>query len=167
RSRSGEILRALLILVLASILGCQPTHVANIAQDSVSSDAEVIESTILWKAELDPVTWEPMELSSVLSNTDRYVQEGNFYKVEEALYVFDHVALYIGMLGVELVPGPNAVVEGEPSTVSESISAKYPVTFTSNGDSFVAELEKHVRLIVAPHPKIENATIVIGGYFGP
>ena len=160
-------MRTLLILVLASIIGCQSTHVTNSEQDPASSDTAVIESAILWKAELDPVTWEPMELSSVLGNTDRYVQEGNFYKVEETVYVFDHVALYVGMLGVELVPGPNAVLEGEPSTVSQSISDKHSVTFTSNGDSFVAELEQHVRLIVTPHPKIKNGTIVIGGYFGP
>ncbi|MGI9316306.1 MAG: hypothetical protein ACR2QW_03140, partial [bacterium] len=119
------------------------------------------------KAELDEVTWVPIELDSVLSNTNRYTKKGNFYKVEETIHVFEHVAIYIGMLGVEMVPGPNAVLEGEPSSVSASITNKHQISFVKNGNGYISELEKHVKLIVAPHPKINNATIVIGGYFGP
>lgn len=160
-------MRTTITLVAAFIVGSFFPHPANCQQDSVLRDAEVIESTILWKAELDEVTWLPIELDSVLRNTDRYTKTGNFYKVEETVYVFEHVAIYIGMLGVEMVPGPNAVLQGEPASISAAINNKYQISFVKDGNGYVSELEKHVKLIVAPHPNIKNATIVIGAYFGP
>lgn len=160
-------MRTLLILISAFIVVGQFPQDAKGGQEPVSRDAEVIESTILWRAELDEVTWTPIELNTILGDTDRYTKKGNFYKVKETFYVFGHEALYVGMLGVEMVPGPNAVLRGDPSTISGSITKQYQIAFAKNGNSYIAELMKHVKLIVTPHPKIYNATIVIGGYFGP
>jgi hypothetical protein len=154
------------LTILLFLIGCGTNVKLDNARGSAHGDEEIVESSILWKAESDPVTWKPIELESVLSNSDRYVKEGNFYKVNDTIYVFGHEALYVGMLGVGLVPGPNAVLEGKPSTISQTISEKHQISFNEDGGTYVAELEEHVRLIVAPYPEINNATIVIGGYFG-
>lgn len=115
-------MKALIVFAASLIAGIQSVQVASGATEAGANDTEVIESTILWRAELDEATWAPIELEKVLSNTTRYSPSGNFFKVNETLYVFGHQAIYIGMLGVP----PNSV--GGTTIAISSTSAAWAGT---------------------------------------
>jgi len=137
------------------------------AQVNKSPESEIIESTLLWEAPIDEVTWEPLKLKELLKDTTQFSPSGNFYKVNYDLYVFGHKAIYLGMRGIDFVPGPNATLEGNPEAISKNISENYNITFTKNEDEYVADLKEYIKLVIAPHPNLKDTSLVIGAYLGP
>jgi hypothetical protein len=111
--------------------------------------------------------WVPVEMRSVVGNADLFEKEGNFYKVKGDLVVFGHRATYVGMRGVELYAGPNAVLTGSPRSVAAYLTEKHGVKFASHGGALVSDYKQHIQVLVFPHPSIRGSTIVIGAYTGP
>ena len=131
------------------------------------SDADLIESTVLWRVELAP-DWTPIELAELLEDETRFEADGNFYKLLTPLAAFGGNVSYVGLLGVELVPGPNVVVEASPAEIAAYMEDKYGLEFESNveNSAFQADLEQDIKLFITPHPNIVESTIVIGAYLG-
>lgn len=149
-------------LFLLGLPGCGPN-----SENTVPfADSPIIEATILWSAQLDPVTWEPLELKKLLRNRKRFGQEGNFYKVKDGTKAFGHEVLYIGMLGIDLIPGPNVTLKGTPDEIAQYITQHNGIKLLKVGDEFRADLKKDIVLLVGPHPSRKDASIVIGAYLG-
>jgi len=129
-------------------------------------DGKVIESAILWETELDS-TWTPVKMAKVINNKDVFEPQGNFYKVKQDLIVFGHKAIYVGMLGVDLFPGPNAVLVGSPESIAAYITKYYGIKFTKHGGTFSSEYKKYIRIMIEEHPRIKGSSIIIGAYLGP
>ncbi|NKB32743.1 MAG: hypothetical protein GKR91_06560 [Pseudomonadales bacterium] len=135
---------------------------------SAQSLSTIIEETILWRVELNS-NWSPVELSKLVENETQFEASGNFYKTLSPLKAFGGNVSYVGLLGVEMVPGPNAVIEAAPDEIAAYIEDKYELEFESNEDesAFEVSIREDVRLIIVNHPNFVGASIVIGAYFGP
>jgi len=103
----------------------------------------------------------------VLRNPMRFKKVGNFYEVKDGTMVFGHQAIYIGNLGIDLIPGPNATVKGSPEEVAAYIAEHKGIEFTEKEGEYQAELTKHIVLCVAPHASLSDTSMVIGAYLGP
>lgn len=147
---------------LALAAGCSTTHTWLPA----TSDGQAVESAILWQAKLDD-TWRPVDMAKVVANHDQFELQGNFYKVKGELVVFGHLAPYVGMLGVDLFAGPNAVLTGNPQSIATYIMQHHGAKFKKHGGSFVCEYKKDIKIIIEKHPTIRGASIIIGAYTGP
>lgn len=133
----------------------------------LESPTSIIESTILWKSEIDEITWEPLKLKALLSDNKSFTKEGNFFKIESEILVFGHKATYVGMLGIDLIPGPNVVIKASPAEVVKNIELNHKLKFKNIDGEYVADLKENTKLVVAPHPNQENTSMVIGAYLGP
>jgi hypothetical protein len=153
---------ATMILAFVFIAGCaSPVRVA----DS-TSEGTLVEQAILWEAKLDE-TWTPVELSKLLEDPELFDKEGNFYRAKAPLAVFGHPAVYVGMLGIEMIPGPNVTLRGSPKEIAGNITAQYGLTFSREDDAYVCNYKENVQVVVLPHPDKRDQTIVIGAYTGP
>jgi hypothetical protein len=150
------------LLFVFGLTGCR--EVTNQSLQAVDSD--VIESTILWKAEIDPVTWEPLLLKKMLRDQGRFQQEGNFYKAIKPINAFGHEVLYVGMVGLDLIPGPNVMLKGAPEDIAKYITEHHGIKLIKKNAEYQAELKKDIVLCIGAHPSMEGATLVIGAYFG-
>lgn len=138
------------------------------AEVNKKSETEIIESTILWESKLDKETWEPIELQKLISKNSYYKKEGNFYKIEnKKVMAFGHEVIYLGLLGIELIPGPNAVLKGTPKEIADYIEKKRGLKFVSNKGEYMCDLKKHIKLVIGKHPSMKNASLIIGAYLGP
>ncbi|MCP4214493.1 MAG: hypothetical protein GY765_07540 [bacterium] len=136
---------------------------------SVTEDpTKIVESTILWQAKLKP-DWTPVKMSELVSDTSRFEKKGSFYKVKTNLKVFGHKAIYLGMVGYNLFPGPNVTLEGSPENIAKYIEENYNLKFKSSKDktAYEAEVKKYIKLFIQKHPKIKNQSVIIGAYLGP
>ena len=141
--------------------GCVPTE----QWLSSTPDGKTIEAAILWQAKLDDL-WTPVDMANVIKNTEQFQQQGNFYEVKGDLVLFGHRATYVGMLGVDMFAGPNAVLTGTPESIVSYITQRHGARFEKHGDSFVCDYKKDVKLIVEEHPNIRGSSIIIGAYTG-
>jgi hypothetical protein len=155
-------LKILQLLIFFGLAGCQWEQNQSLPID----DSNVIESTILWNAEIDPVTWEPLLLKKKLRDQGRFKQEGNFYKAKVPIHAFGHEVLYIGLVGLDLIPGPNVMLKGTPDEIAKYITDHNGIKLIKKGDEYQAELKKDILLCVGAHPSKKGATLVIGAYFG-
>ena len=137
-----------------------------IAQSKPELDGTCIEEAIIWKAKLDG-SWTPIEMNSFVTNEDLFRKEGNFYVPKEEVLVFGHPSLYVGMLGVDLIPGPNAILKGSPEEIVKQIEDRYDIKFTEEGGGYTCDLKEYTKLIGGEYANIEGSTIVIGAYLGP
>ena len=154
---------ALFAVSFLALTGCR----ALLPPPSPAEESRIIESTILWEAKLDPVTWEPYAMTKLLRNFRRFKRMGNFYEAKDGTMAFGHEVIYLGLLGIELVPGPNATLKGKSSEVADYIGKHHNIKFSENDGEYQAELRKHIVLCVAPHPSLEDTSMVIGAYLGP
>ena len=150
------------LLLLFGLTGCREAPNQSLKTD----DSNVIESTILWKAEIDPVTGEPLLLKKKLRDQGLFKQEGNFYKAKVPINAFGHEVLYIGTVGLDLIPGPNVMLKGAPEDIAKHITEHNGIELIKNGDEYHSELKKDIILYVSAHPSKEGATLVIGAYVG-
>lgn len=149
-------------LVLTLATGCQ-SHREWLAP---TPDGKAVESAILWKAKLTD-KWLPVEMQTVVENEQLFEKEGNFYKAKGECVVFGHPATYVGMLGIDLCAGPNALLTGSPESVAAYLTEKHGVKFKAEGGVLVADYRKDIKILVVRHPDIKGSTIVIGAYTGP
>ncbi|MFH1022157.1 MAG: hypothetical protein V1809_02075 [Planctomycetota bacterium] len=157
--------------IVFCLAGCQATP--QTASQSTphttrpSPEAQLIESTILWNAKVDAVTWEPIELKKMLADKKRFTPAGNFYRSNDNITAFGHKVLYIGTLGIDLVSGPNVTLEGNPRSIAAFIAKEHNISFSENDGEYTADIKKNIKMVVSPHPNLKNTSIVIGAYLGP
>ena len=150
------------IVAFALLAGCAATS----EWLEPSSDSKAVETAILWEAKLDD-RWTPVDMAKLVGNTERFQHEGNFYTAKGDLVVFGHRATYVGMLGVDLFAGPNAVLTGSPQSIASYITQHHGARFEKHGDSFVCDYKKDIKIIVEKHPNIRGSSIIIGAYTRP
>jgi hypothetical protein len=155
-------------IIIVFLFNCQANlvHAIEAGEGARGDDSKVIELTILWKAELDPVTWRPIALDELLSDTKRFNKVGNFYEVKDGTKAFGHEALYIGLIGIDVTSGPNATIQSSPQDIAEYIESNYEVTLEKVEGGYRADLKKDVELLITAHPNLEGASMIIGAYFG-
>ncbi len=125
-----------------------------------------IETGILWQMNAEG-QMAIADMEAVALDENLFEEEGHFYKANtDDIRAFNARVLYLGLMGVESLAGPNAVVEASPLEVAREVSKKYGIKLDQEEGVFVADLNKDVRLLILPHPNIGNATIIIGAYFG-
>ena len=154
--------RTIAMTVFFSLSAACATPHGTIATEGTAA----VEAAILWEARLDE-TWKPVEMAQLVENRERFEPEGNFYRVKGKLVVFGHPALYVGMVGVDMFAGPNAVLQGRPNDIARYITKTHGIQFTKASGGFVCNYKKNVNLIIAKHPSLPRASIIIGAYTGP
>jgi hypothetical protein len=142
-----------LVLVVAFFLaGC-----ASSRQPAwpVTPDGRKMESLILWQG-------DPKSLDSVLADPARFEVQGNFYRVKGEFAVFGYPATYLGLIGIDRLAGPNAVLKASPKEIAASISRQYGCTFENRGGNYRSEIKKHIHVYIVRHPDFQDQSIVIG-----
>jgi hypothetical protein len=150
------------LVCLVVVMGCATT-----GQWLPSTpDGRAVESAILWEGKFDE-RWVPLDMARIVRDAGRFEPQGNFYKVKGDLVVFGHPATYVGMLGVDLFAGPNAVLSGRPEDIAAYITQHHAAKFRKHGGSLVSDYKKDIKIIVEKYPDIRGSSIVIGAYTGP
>ena len=153
--------KPVLLLLLGLLAGCATPPKTQTPIPSTAQEAG-FESLLLWKSETAS--------SNIVESIEKqigFTQQGNFYKVDVPFNLFGCPAEYVGLLGVELLAGPNAVVKASPSGVAEEIRSRYGLKFKRNGGARMATLGKDLTLYIFPHPNLSGRSIIIGSYEGP
>jgi len=155
-------------LGLVFVVGCVTGGGKRAEVAEPTADGKIVEEAILWRAERGP-EWEPVKLEKLVKDQERFVQEGNFYRVKEEddLIVFGHPATYVGLLGIDLYAGPNVLLKGRPKSIAAVIEAREGVKFKRGEDGLVCEYADEILLIVGRHPNVRGESILIGAYIGP
>lgn len=156
-------MRLIAVPPLVVLIGCSSTQTPHPAPNP---EGTIVEDAILWQAELDPVTWTPIEMAKLVSDQDRFTEEDNFYKVDTELVVFGHQALYLGMVGVDMLSGFNATLKGSPRSIAGYITQHRGIIFLEQPEGYTAQLKDDIVLMIAKHPDIGGASIIIGAYMG-
>lgn len=161
-------MRNIILLIMAlGLSGCMSSNPDIAGKGGISKEARIIEESILWKAKINRVTWEPIKLARMLKDGRRFTEEGQFYAVNDEIVAFGQKVLYIGLVGLDMFGGPNAMLEGSPAEIAEYITQHYGVEFINNDVEYQADIGPDLRLYLAPHPERENTTLIIGAYLGP
>ena len=151
----------LLAALLTLVVGCVTAQTPSVK----ATKEKAIETAILWTAEKGD-DWRPIGMSEYVSDTTLFAQEGNFYKPKQKLVLFGHEALYVGMLGVELVPGPNATLKGTPKEIAASITKEHGLKFRDEEGTWVCDYRENIKIVVMKHPNLKGTSILIGAYLG-
>lgn len=140
------------------------------AEEEQQNDSEIIEKSVLWKAEINKSSWAPVELKKMVRDSSRFKPFGNFYEVLDDTKAFGGDLVYVGLVGVNFAMGPNVVVKSTHHEVAKYIEEKYEyeLTFIEEGqnEGYTTSLGKNLKLVIIPHPSIEGASITIGEYTG-
>ncbi len=156
-------MKALLLISLAMLaVSCSPFRPTQVD----ANITKAIESAILWQAELDP-TWTPVDMASFVNKRSLFRAEGNFFKPNRVIMVFGHELVYTGMIGYDLLAGPNVIVKGTPDSVAAYIKKEYGLKLTGKNGEYYCNLREHTDLLIGKNPNKEGQTIVIGSYSGP
>lgn len=92
---------------------------------------------------------------------------GNFYSPTSQISTFGFNVKYLGLLGVDMVPGPNIAVEGKFKEVKKTILNTINKKFECGPGGCGAEVSPNVQIMIYPHPGDKNLTFIQCGYFGP
>jgi len=134
-----------------------------ITPEHPSTEAEAaFESMILGR----PVPTASNIVNSIMSEAG-FTKDGNFYRVNKPFNVFGLQAEYVGILGVELLMGPNATVKASPKTVAQQMQARYAISLESRESGYFKAMTPNVTVYILPHPTLASQTIIIGSYVGP
>ena len=128
----------------------------------------IIEEAILWEAEMNP-DMSPAALSRIVQDTALFEESGNFFRAVSPITAFGGNLSYVGLLGVEMLPGPNAVIESAPEEIASYLENKYELSFESEAgvSAFQAELDEDIMLVIFEHPSLAGSSVIIGAYLGP
>ncbi len=160
----NKIKHIIILVFLLGLAGCATWPQTS----SKQKDSTIIETSILWQAKINKVTWEPIKLTKLLRNSSRFSPAGNFYEVKDETEAFGAKVIFIGLIGINFARGPNAVIQSPPKEIADYISKKYGIIFISEPkkNAYLAELKEYFQLLIIAHPSIENASIIIGEYTG-
>jgi len=134
-----------------------------------SSDVvtQVIEASLLRNKKYFPKQ-NNVSLRTIVENTNRFSQDNNFYKVKTVFKVFGSRAYYVGLRGIDMLVGVNAVINGRPDEVAARITEQYGITFEvkTGGREYVYTIDDNYKLIIMPH-HWKDTSIIIAAYLGP
>lgn len=112
--------------------------------------------------------FENCDIVRSIKNCDGFVKEGEFFhKPAKPVSAFGCEVVYVGIYGVELLPGPNITAKGKPARIAAAIKKGYGITLKEEGGAWGTELGEHLTLVVYPHPSQSDLTIVHCAYGGP
>jgi len=111
---------------------------------------------------------QKVSLRNIVQNTNRFSQDNNFYKVKTVFKVFGSRAYYVGLRGVDMLVGVNAVIDGRPDEVAARIEKQYGITFEpkAGGREYVHTIDENYKIIIMPHHWRDTSTIITA-YLGP
>ena len=109
-----------------------------------------------------------VRLRTIVENTNRFSQDNNFYKVKTVFNVFGSRAYYVGLRGVDMLVGINAVIDGRPDEVAARIEKKYGIIFDAKvgGTEYVHTIDDNYKIIITRHHWRDTSTIITA-YLGP
>jgi len=106
-------------------------------------------------------------MASFVNKRSLFRAEGNFFKPKRLIMVFGHELVYTGMIGYDLLAGPNVIVKGTPDSVAAYVKKTYGLKLTGKNGEYCCNLREHIDLLIGKNPNREGQTIVIGSYTGP
>ncbi len=154
-------LKPLIIASLATFIylaGCSNTT----PQQPNAAEEREFESMILGR----PLPTATNIVNSITSEAG-FTKDGNFYRVDKPFKVFGLPAEYVGILGVELLMGPNATVKASPRTVAQQVRSRYAIILERQGSGYFKVMATNVTVYILPHPTLGSRTMIIGSYVGP
>lgn len=131
------------------------------------NSTQIFEATLLQDKLLLPER-NSVSMETILKSYNHFEAENDFYKVKTKMYIFGHQVYYMGVMGVDLLPGPNAVVDGNPVQVAEDITKQYGVKFTykAEDNTYVSPKKNDIVIIIRPY-RWQETSYIIGVYVGP
>lgn len=106
-------------------------------------------------------------LKEYFSDTTNFTKEKNFYKNKSDFKLYGRKVTYVGLKGIGLYVGPNAIVKGCPAEVVKSIKKQYKYKFRKDGKSYTCRLNKNELVVISSYPSIPGYSLVAGLYVGP
>ena len=136
-------------------------------QPSADVVTEVIEATLLHDKKYFSKE-KRVRLRTIVENTNRFAQDNNFYKVKTVFNVFGSRAYYVGLRGVDMLVGVNAVLDGRPDEVAARIEKQYGIAFEAKvgGTEYVHTIDDNYKIIIMRHHWKDTSTIITA-YLGP
>lgn len=118
---------------------------------------------------LGTLDWESPGIVECIESEQGFTKDGesNFYIPNDELSAFGFKVAYVGLLGVNYVPGPNIIVEGGFQSVADAIEEQSELSFERSSEGCSSRIHENLELFVCPHPDKPNLTIILCGYFGP
>lgn len=144
------------IVFIAAASGCSDTPVQAI------SNNKILEDLVLAKSKL-----KRDELSAIFNNKSKYTKKGHYYEPKQVEYAFGYEIKYIGLDGLDVVPGPNLTLVGSTSDIAKTISSSTDLKFENQGNNYAHKLGKYAAIGVFQHPTKSDLAIIQFGYFGP
>lgn len=109
-----------------------------------------------------------MELKKKIENGDGFKNAGgNFYQPVSTMQAFGFEVAYVGLSGVDMVPGPNLTVRGRYKDVEKTVKRAHSGTFDCGPGGCDSQVDKYLHVMIYPHPADTELTIIQCGYFGP
>lgn len=103
-----------------------------------------------------------------IKNEDGFVKSGeDFYKPVQTISAFGFIVSYVGLVGVDMIPGPNITVKGKYKYVKKKIKRIHKGIFQCGPGGCDSQIDEYLHLMVCPHPYDKKLTIIQCGYFGP
>jgi len=136
-------------------------------EPSADIATQVFEASLLRDKKYFPKQ-QKISLHTIVANSNRFSQENNFYKLKTVFNIFGSRAYYVGLRGVDMMVGVNAVLDGRPDEVAARIEKQYGITFESKagGREYVHTIDENYKIIIMPHHWRDTSTI-IAAYLGP
>lgn len=109
-----------------------------------------------------------MEIKQKIENKDGFILAGgNFYQPVATTQAFGFNVAYVGLSGVDMVPGPNLTVKGRYEDVEKKVKDTHHGTFNCGPGGCDSQVDKYLHVMIYPHPADTELTIIQCGYFGP
>ena len=109
-----------------------------------------------------------MEVRQKIENKDGFkLAGGNFYQPTATTHAFGFEIAYVGLEGVDMVPGPNLTVRGRYKDVEKKVKSSHNGTFDCGPGGCDSQVDKYSHVMIYPHPADTELTIIQCGYFGP
>jgi hypothetical protein len=103
-----------------------------------------------------------------IKNEDGFVKSvQDFYKPVQTISAFGFIVSSVGLVGVDMIPGPNITVKGKYKDVEKKIKRIHEGIFQCGPGGCDSQIDEYLHLMVCPHPDDEKLTIIQCGYFGP
>ncbi len=148
----------LIFLTLLVIVSCMPKH-SSVPPTPLKS----LESLVRCDR---GKTYE--KIVTKIENEDGFVRAGqDFYKPAQTISAFGFIVSYVGLVGVDMIPGPSIMVKGKYKDVEKEIKRIHKGSFQCGPGGCDSQIDDYLYLMVCPHPTDKKLTIIQCGYLGP
>ncbi len=137
--------------------------VTTISSFSYANDSQILESLVSCERNYEIINF----IKNIDSNSSFKSSGGNFYEQIKELKAFGHKILYLGLHGVDMVPGPNITINGDFNSTKNSIIKKINKKFECGPEGCGSAIGSSTQIMIYPHLTNKKLTIIQCGYFGP